>query len=59
MTGKEEVEYIKPSRNRVVAKVDREVHIKDRVPKHTPYKREHKNLKQQVLKGVLSNDDDE
>jgi len=59
MTGKEEVEYIKPSRSRTHEKPDREVHIKDRVPKHTPYKREHKNLKQQVLKGVLSNDDDE
>jgi len=55
----EDAEYIKPSRNRVVAKVDREVHIKDRVPKHTPYKREHKNLKQDVLKGVLSGDEQE
>jgi hypothetical protein len=51
--------YIKPSRNRMVAKVDREVHIKDRVPKHTPYKRVNKNFKQDVLKGVLRDDEDE
>lgn len=58
MTDNEEL-YIKPSRSRVVAKVDREVHIKDRVPKHTPYKRKHDNIKQRLMKGDILDDEQE
>lgn len=32
-------EYLKPSRTRVYKKPEREERVKDRVPKHHPYKR--------------------
>lgn len=55
----EEELYVKPSRHRVHSKPDREVHVKDRVPKQVPYKRPAKNIKQELLKGKIEVTGDE
>ena len=52
-----EDDLTKPSRYRVVEKVDREVRIKDRVPKHPPYKRKHDNLVTKYIQGEYDDDD--
>jgi hypothetical protein len=57
MTAKELPEYFKPSRVRSHEKPDKEERVKNRVPKHTPYNREHANLKQAYLKGEIDEDE--
>lgn len=57
MTDKAVPETIKPSRLRKHEKPDREVRVKDRVPRHPPYKRNADNLTTKVRKGAFDNDD--
>jgi hypothetical protein len=56
MTAKELPEGIKPSRLRKHEKPDRETRIKDRVPRHTPYKRKHDNLTTKTVRGEFNDD---
>lgn len=50
MTVKDAPEFVKPSRLRVKVKGEKEEHIKNRIPKHTPYKRTPKNIKTDLMK---------